>query len=586
MPDESHDWLFAGLRFKSVRDGQFTVIEIGGDGQTDPLKLPDRVFLGLCVIEDYAVECSEGLRNHVILRSQTCALVGNDFGDAVYKGAENHGILIGNAVGPINAENNRLGMTAVPFFTGGLRKSVGMLTKGIWFRNNLVFRDQKWNHNNAGAYAGIYTACKNLIEFKEGEEVVIEGNIFDGSWEGTGQQYGAGMVVKGTDQRPNTGPGNGLRSRVRNYTYRRNIMRNIATPIVLVLYDGGMSYPQQDMDIHENLFVMGENATMGPVYANMDFIRMGWVVIRNYTTIDADPDYNAALAGQPMPYTLSEAEINANLGRIAIRKNTFVRPTGNAHNIVFNTANGPAASRADLGIDLEDNIFTEAEYGLTKYGPRASRATTTSRRSSRRTSRPAATCSSTTAPTTISRRARRTRTIRPAAMRSCRASTSWTASAATSATRRARGVTSTPSTQRPRPLSPESDPMPYDWQYISFRPTAGTVTDRPRHNSFRADTDNPDGGYFPTPSAAASPSPPRSTPATRRSRCRAARTRSSRATRASTTERRAGSGSASSTGRARTTSCTSSRSGSTSRRGSACTTARYRAAPPSTRRRT
>lgn len=127
-------------------------------------------------------------------------------------GSDSQAIWGANGRGPYRIENNRLsGATMAIMFGGDDPKIPGLVPADITIRRNHLIRPLGWK--------GVWTNVKNIIETKNAERVLIEGNVLENSWNG-GQQFA--VVIKSTNQ-----SGSCPWCRSAHITFRRNEVRNV-----------------------------------------------------------------------------------------------------------------------------------------------------------------------------------------------------------------------------------------------------------------------------------------------------------------------------------------------------------------------
>jgi hypothetical protein len=119
-----------------------------------------------------------------------------------------------NGAGPYRIVNNYLEASGENVMFGGADPPAGIVPSDIEIRGNHFYKPQAWRAS------GQWTV-KNLLEFKNAVRVLIEGNVFDGSW--LHGQTGWAVVVKSANQ------SGGCRwCRSTDLVFRRNLYRNVS----------------------------------------------------------------------------------------------------------------------------------------------------------------------------------------------------------------------------------------------------------------------------------------------------------------------------------------------------------------------
>ena len=104
---------------------------------------------------------------------------------------------------------------------------------GITIRRNLITKPLAWMSQS--------WTVKNLIEFKNARDVVVEGNTIENNWAAGQQGY---SIVFTPRNQSNTAPW----SVVRNITVQNNVIRHVAAVFNILGYDD-ISPSQQTQDI-------------------------------------------------------------------------------------------------------------------------------------------------------------------------------------------------------------------------------------------------------------------------------------------------------------------------------------------------
>jgi hypothetical protein len=131
-------------------------------------------------------------------------------------GFDSQAIWGGNGPGPYKIVNNTLMGAGENIMFGGSDPAIpGLVPSDIEIKRNYIYTPASWK--------GKWTR-KNLLELKNATRVLIEGNVFDGSW--LDAQTGWAIIIKSANQ------GGGCRwCRSTDVTIRRNIIRNAGAGI-------------------------------------------------------------------------------------------------------------------------------------------------------------------------------------------------------------------------------------------------------------------------------------------------------------------------------------------------------------------
>jgi hypothetical protein len=122
----------------------------------------------------------------------------------------------GTGRGPIQIVNNLLEGAGETVMFGGNSPGGGLIPADIEIRRNYLRKPASWK----GKYA-----VKNLLGFKNATRVLVEANVFEGSW----NENGGSIIVKSANQ----GGGPCTHCRSTDITIRRNLIKNVGTGITI-----------------------------------------------------------------------------------------------------------------------------------------------------------------------------------------------------------------------------------------------------------------------------------------------------------------------------------------------------------------
>lgn len=184
-------------------------------------EVPQRLILSQVWIHGTA---TSEIQTCVYLNSGSTVLVDSWLSDCHGKGYDSQAIGSTNGPGPHLIRNNYLEGVGENVMYGGATPSIpGLVAADITFSRNHVYTPIAWK--------GVWTK-KNLFELKNAVRVLIEDNVFDGSW--TDGQIGPALVFKSINDL-----GNCNWCRTTDVTVRRSLVRNAAGGIV---FSGAENY--------------------------------------------------------------------------------------------------------------------------------------------------------------------------------------------------------------------------------------------------------------------------------------------------------------------------------------------------------
>lgn len=160
------------------------------------------------------------LRRCVALNSAATAIINSWLDDCHEKGADSQAIAGWSGPGPYRIENNHLaGAGENVIFGGADPRFPGVHPSDITMRRNYVYTPMAWK--------GVWTK-KNSFELKNVQRILVEQNVFDGSW--ADGQTGIAIVIKSANQ---SGGGSSRDNGSRDVTFRRNLIVNAAGAITV-----------------------------------------------------------------------------------------------------------------------------------------------------------------------------------------------------------------------------------------------------------------------------------------------------------------------------------------------------------------
>ena len=184
----AHHYRFVGIEIKPAA-GKFSygIVDMGSSA-TSLAQLPHDIVFDRCYIHgDPAV----GGRRGIALNSAASAVIDSYLSDWKENGADSQAIVGWNTPGPVKLVNNYLEGSGENVMFGGADPSIANLVPSdIEIRGNYFFKPLAW-------ISQAWTV-KNLIEFKNGQRVLLEGNIFENNWQDA--QGGEGIVVTPRNQ--------------------------------------------------------------------------------------------------------------------------------------------------------------------------------------------------------------------------------------------------------------------------------------------------------------------------------------------------------------------------------------------------
>ena len=211
-------WWLAGIEVTvapTVTAQQYGLVFLGEAGapQRTMADVPQDLVLDRMYIHGQA---TTNMSRCVALNSGRTQISDSYLVDCHGKGFDSQAIAGWNGPGPYKIVNNSLQGAGENLIFGGADPAIpNLVPSDIEIRGNHFYTPVAWK--------GVWTK-KNLLEFKNASRVLIEGNVFDGSW--TDGQTGWAVIFKSENQ---SGGCNWCRTT--DVTFQRNLIRNVGAGI-------------------------------------------------------------------------------------------------------------------------------------------------------------------------------------------------------------------------------------------------------------------------------------------------------------------------------------------------------------------
>ena len=207
-------WTLMFLEFlPSSSTSSANLVEFGGTGSTQNTlsEVPQHLVLDRCYVHGNA---SYGQRRGLALNSGDTKILNSYFSDIKGTLQDTQAIMGWNGPGPYLIENNYLEAAGENVMFGGSDPSiVNLVPSNITIRRNLISRPLSWMSKS--------WTVKNLIEFKNAQDVLVEGNTIENHW--SAGQSGYSIIFT-----PRNQSGSAPWSVVRNITVRNNVIRHMS----------------------------------------------------------------------------------------------------------------------------------------------------------------------------------------------------------------------------------------------------------------------------------------------------------------------------------------------------------------------
>ena len=299
---QAHNYRFVGIEIRPATGLFVTNLVAIGGGETSLANLPHDITFDRCYVHG---DPSVGGRRGIAMNGASVAVVDSYISDFKEVGADTQALWTSNSPGPLKIVNNYLEAAGENFMSGGADPSItNLVPSDLELRRNHFFKPLGW--------IGSAWTVKNLLEFKNAQRVLVEGNILENIWPAA--QTGYALLITPRNQ------------------------------------DGGANWSvTQDITIRLNKLV---NAANGFSLAGRDDIHTSQVTHRILIENNI-ADVTGLNGGQGRIFLIMAGSVD-----VTIRHNTGF------------TVSAPSALAVMDGLpkndqfDFRDNIFSRGQYGF------------------------------------------------------------------------------------------------------------------------------------------------------------------------------------------------------------------------------
>jgi carbohydrate binding protein with CBM6 domain/parallel beta helix pectate lyase-like protein len=244
----------------SVSTSSVNLIELGSTGQKqNSLALvAHHLVIDRCYIHG---DPAYYQRRAIALNSSDTQILNSYIAEIKAVAQETQAIAGWNGPGPFLIENNYLEASGEDIMFGGDDPSiVNLVPSNITIRRNLISRPMAW--------INLGYAVKNLIELKNAENVLIDGNTIENNWASAQQGYSIVLT-------PRNQSGTAPWSVVRNVTIQNNVMRHLAAVFNVLGFDyNAPSQQTSDIVVRNNLIY-----DVSTAYGTAGNPANGWIAV-------------------------------------------------------------------------------------------------------------------------------------------------------------------------------------------------------------------------------------------------------------------------------------------------------------------
>lgn len=241
----NHYW-FMGVEIGAVSNVtvNFELIMAGRGSEVNASDLPEHIVVDRCYVHGTPTGAfKRGFQTNGKYQSA----INSYFSDFHVDGQDAQAICGWNGPGPFKVVNNFLaGAGENIMYGGGYGPIPGVIPSDIEIRFNHFFKPLSWMAGDP-SYAGIPWTIKNLLEFKNAQRVLVEGNVLEQNWKWA--QAGYGILLTPKDVAP------GMPQSVNaDITIRYNVLRRTGSGFSIGSNNNTLinSAPTR-ISIHDNL---------------------------------------------------------------------------------------------------------------------------------------------------------------------------------------------------------------------------------------------------------------------------------------------------------------------------------------------
>ena len=174
-PGSSH-FQFIGVEIKpNPGTNLYALVELGTGTETSLAQLPnDFVFDRSYLHGDPTV----GTRRGIAMNAPNVTVMNSYLSDFKEVNADSQALACWNGPGPLTITNNYLEGAGENILIGGQDPTIpNLVPTGITMRRNYFHKPWSWQVSDP-SYQGTHWTVKNLLEFKNAAQIVVDGNLF------------------------------------------------------------------------------------------------------------------------------------------------------------------------------------------------------------------------------------------------------------------------------------------------------------------------------------------------------------------------------------------------------------------------
>jgi hypothetical protein len=211
----NHYWL-AGLEVEQTAPIVYMTIDIGAYASARD-QLPNNIVIDRCYVHGKA---TNDVQRDILLNGSNLAVVDSYVSEGHWAGEDAQAISTWNGSGPLRINNNFLEGSGENVLIGGAVALPELVPSDIEIRANYFHKPLSWRKADP-SYGGIPWTVKNLLELKNAQRVLVDGNVLENNW--TMAQTGTAVLFT-----PRAEYGKMPWDVVQDITFTHNIVRHAA----------------------------------------------------------------------------------------------------------------------------------------------------------------------------------------------------------------------------------------------------------------------------------------------------------------------------------------------------------------------
>src|SRR5580765_4422891 len=280
----AHHYQLQLLEFLPNFQGYYDVLQLGDGNQTSLAVVPHDLIVDRVYIHG---DPTFGQKRGISLNSASTTIRNSYIAGIVGANMDTQAICGWNGPGPFTITNNYLEASGENLLFGGTDPAVpNLVPSDITITRNQLSKPWAWR--------GQAWTVKNLLEFKNAQRVVVDGNILENNWQAGQNGYALQITPRNQD-------GTAWWTVVQQIQFTNNVVRHVAAGIAILGTDNVSPSQQTNaITIRNNLFEDVSSAAYGG---------NGWFVLTlgaanvtvDHNTVFADGTSDVYADGPPSP---------------------------------------------------------------------------------------------------------------------------------------------------------------------------------------------------------------------------------------------------------------------------------------------